>query len=153
MHSNSRTFCNLSLHRDFCQGTTQAAFPKPMDLRDRSTMAKRLEFVAKRRRYSLGLTPSRRSKARRKASALLKPTDIPTFSTRLSPFERRRRASSSRKRSTKSAGVVPNSSLNRRVNCLGQRHALAAKASTDKSSCIWLSIHVASSDKREIDCV
>ncbi len=50
MHSQQQTFGYLSLHRDFCQETNQAAFPKPMDLRDRSTMAKRLELVAKRRR-------------------------------------------------------------------------------------------------------
>ncbi|HEU5235605.1 MAG TPA: AI-2E family transporter [Pyrinomonadaceae bacterium] len=52
----------------------------------------------------------------------------------------------------KAAGVVPNSILNRRLKCLGQTHALAAKFSTDKSSYKWLSIQVVSSDKREIDC-
>src|SRR5438552_15115678 len=50
MHSQQQTFGNLSLHRDFCQEINQAAFPKPMDLRDRSTMAERLELVAKRQR-------------------------------------------------------------------------------------------------------
>src|ERR1700730_2502363 len=111
------------------------------------------ERESKRRRYSVGLTPSRRSKARRKASALLNPTDVPTFSTLLSPTERRRRASSSRNLSTKSAGVAPNSILNRRLKCLGQRHAWAARVSTDKSSFRWLSIQVVNSDKRETDSV
>ena len=45
-----QTFGNLFLQRDFCQETNQAAFPKPMDLRDRSAMAERLDLVAKRRR-------------------------------------------------------------------------------------------------------
>src|SRR5260370_36201060 len=94
-----------------------------------------------------------RSKAGRKESALVNPTDVPTFSTLLSPLERRRRASSSRNFSTKSDGVTPNSTLTRRLKCLGQRHALTARASTDRFSFKWLSIQVVNSERRDTDWV
>src|SRR3954453_10857222 len=79
----------------------------------------RVLSLPNRRRYVRGLTPKRRSKARRKASALANPTDsamsameaadaavAPAFRRGLLWEARRCRDSSSRSFSTKSAGVA-----------------------------------------------
>ena len=66
-------------------------------------------------RYELGVMPKRRSKARRKTSVLLKPTEVATLSM-LSRWEARRRSASlMRSCSTKWAGVLRKVRLKTRV--------------------------------------
>src|SRR4030088_2758792 len=84
-------------------------------------------------RYMLGATSKRRSNARRNESRLLKPTEAATEPIVSSGSRSRRLASSSRIRSTKVAGVIPNLVLNLLLKCLAHRHALAANFSIDKS--------------------
>ncbi len=103
--------------------------------------------AAKLRRNLLGVTRKRRAKARVKESGPLKPTDSATVSIEVSPADNRRRASLSRKVSTKVAGDEPKCSLKRRKNCRGDSEARCASDSTDISSVGLFVIHATSSAK------
>ena len=94
----------------------------------------RPDYAARKRlRYSVGLVRTTRRKVRRIVSAVPKPAVAATASTPSSVSSRRRRAVSTRTRSTKRAGVTPTSSVKQRAKCRSLMAATRARAATLQS--------------------
>src|SRR5262245_50227189 len=99
------------------------------------------QAILNRWRYSAGFTRTVRRKARRMISALLNPHCAATASTPIVDSSRRRRAASTRARSTKRAGVIPTSNVNTRAKLRMLMAARRASDATERSAAGCSPIH------------